>query len=360
MKRDEQEAEKRRSQRTAWRVWMKAGEEGEVVVLDHSLEDTFWRKEHNLMGADGKYGNYEPCLSDFGVTCPHCKTGNPYTAIYLTVLDTRGFTTKKGERVEFSKKLLVLKRGQHEAWSRLERIAMKRGGTFRGACIILARGHSDDEPGTGTPTANEDGQILNDYLTESQLQEYYGNDEELGRDGKVLKEMDADITPFNYEEMFPAPTEEELEERRATVPGSVASNRRARGAAAAPAQAQTRDRRGRGTAAPAPAPEPPARGGRPQRQQAPARQQALDNEGEGYEGEEEEAAQPLAQVARTGRPRTPVAQAPAQAEQPAPAPRRPRTTAPEQPAPAPASATRSRRGVTPVPRPGEESDDIPY
>ena len=141
--------------------------------------------------------------------CPACDNLEklPYFAMYLTVIDLTPFKTSKGERVEFSKKLLVVKSGQHKIFNR----KVESEGTLRGLLFNSFKDEQMDPRIGGTIE-------LDDTLDEEELEEYVR--EYKDRDGKVHEE---DVQPFDYFKIFPETTVESLEEIFGSAPAAGSS-----------------------------------------------------------------------------------------------------------------------------------------
>lgn len=226
MKRDEDRAKSKSSgQYMPFRFWQQRGDDCEIVILDNSMEDAFWRQEHNLQ-IGGKWGNYERCIAESG-PCPHCEAGNRSSlVVLLSVLVLRPYKNKKtGKVTNYTKMLLPLKRQQYAEFDRIEAIAMRKHGTLRGTCLIMKREDEENAFSTGMPVNNEDGNIINDWLDEKALQKEFGHDA-IKKDGKVLKKADEDIEAFDYRKLFPKTDDEEVREQHGiATPGSRRSNR---------------------------------------------------------------------------------------------------------------------------------------
>ena len=205
------------------RFYLTQGNEAEVIILDDNLEDTFWRNEHNLPDPNTgrKFGNYRACLSERG-TCPYCTQGNRASLmVYLTILDCRPYKNNRTkEMVHYTKRLLTITRGQYEAFEKLETIAKKKHGTLRGVSVFLQRDNGDTSFRTGLPVANDDGNLINDFLTEADLKREFGHPAIKNREGKVVREANADLEIYDYEELMPSPTDEEVESAIQNLPGS--------------------------------------------------------------------------------------------------------------------------------------------
>jgi hypothetical protein len=207
-----------------FRFWLEPGAECEVTILDESLEAGFARPEHNLKGADGKYGNIVPCVRN-EAECPVCKSDRESTLVlYLSVLVHRPYTSKKtGEVKEYSKMFLCLKRGQYNDFARIEKAALKKYKTFRGVTLLLARDKERNSYGTGMPITGEEGNIIVDFYGEEDLVKEFGHKEIKNREGnKVIRAANDDITPYNYKGLMPAPDVDEFLEEfgSGAAPGS--------------------------------------------------------------------------------------------------------------------------------------------
>jgi hypothetical protein len=224
MRKENEKMERKRAQgHMPFRFWQKKGEECEVIILDESLDKGFWRHEHNLQ-IDGKWGHIEPCIQETG-KCPFCEDGSYSSLVaFLSVLVMRPYINKAGETKEFSKMFLCFKRGQFAEFERIEKIAVKNHGTLRGTSVILHREDEDNSFSTGAPVPNDDGNIINDWLSEEELVAEFGHPELKGREsGKVLKKKNEDIEPFAYRILMPAPDADAIREQLGD--GPVAGSR---------------------------------------------------------------------------------------------------------------------------------------
>ena len=204
--------EKRRSQGgNILRFYVKKGEECEIVILDHSLEDGAAFYEHMTQDENGKWGNHTICTKEFPGGCPTCNSGsNSYYVLMLSCLCLKPFTTRDGREVKQSKMLLPVKIGQFDLFRRLEEAAKKKGGSLRGMYLVMARSKTDAKaPRIGEPTILDDGTMF-ELLTEEQLDEEFGHDAILGQDKKtIVRPENFDITPFDYEKIFTLPAQGE-------------------------------------------------------------------------------------------------------------------------------------------------------
>ena len=195
-----------------FRFWLEPGAQCEITILDASLEDGFARPEHNLKGADGKYGHITPCIRN-EAECPLCKTDRESTIVlFLSVLVHRPYVVKKtGETKEYSKMFLCIKRGQYNDFARIEKMAIKKYGTFRGTTLLLARDNERNAFGTGSPIANEDGNMLADFYSEEDLVKAFGHKAIKTKEGnKVIKPENDDIMPYDYKKLMPQPDVDEF------------------------------------------------------------------------------------------------------------------------------------------------------
>lgn len=203
-----------------FRFWLEQGKECEVTILDESLEAGFARPEHNLKGADGKYGNIVPCIRN-EAECPVCKSDRESTVVlYLSVLVHRPYTSKKtGEVKQYSKMFLCLKRGQYSDFARIEKTALKKHGTLRGVTLLLSRDNEKNSYGTGMPIPGEEGNVILDYYPEADLVKEFGHKEIKNREGnKVIRPANDDITPYDYKALMPAPDVDEFLEEFGSGP----------------------------------------------------------------------------------------------------------------------------------------------
>ena len=204
---DEEKRVKDRMERgyMPYKFWLEAGKECMVTLLDSSIEEGFARPEHNLKGADGKYGNIIPCIRN-EADCPVCKSDRESTLVlYLSVLVHRPYVVKKtGETKEYSKMFLCLKRGQYNDFARIEKMAMKKYKTLRGVTILLHRDNERNAFGTGTPIPDDDGNMLVDFYSEEELIKEFGHKAVKTKEGnKVIKQENDDIMPYDYKKLMP-------------------------------------------------------------------------------------------------------------------------------------------------------------
>lgn len=216
--RDAEEASERERKREAGvlyvkRFWLKPGEERDIIFLDEALEKgrAFW--EHNLE-IGGKFGNYEMCTKELGAgQCPICKQSGPsYLVLNVSILDTTGYESRKRGHVDQEKVLLCLRRTQFEQFKKVAEDAIEQHGTLRGVKIRLARGKDAKSARIGEPVMIGRNKMY-EFLTEKELDRLHGHDAVKGADKKIIRPENFDITPFDYDTMFPEPDPEEVRKR---------------------------------------------------------------------------------------------------------------------------------------------------
>ncbi len=256
-----------------FRFWLEKGKEAEVIVLDNSLEDAVALYEHNLKDSSGKYGVHETCVKEFA-NCPVCdKFGDSSYVMFLTILDLRGYDRKldggKTEHIPQSRKLLPITMQQIPKWRQVAQNAIAEVGTLRGTYLVLQRGAGDKTPRIGEPAILAGGRIY-DTTPEEDLEVQYGHDAIMGKDGKtVVKVANADITPFDYEKLFPEPDVNDLLKRYGGSAGA-GSAREVVAEFGAEQAGETTGARTRSRATPAAAAAPTRARTRPTPAQAPA------------------------------------------------------------------------------------------
>jgi len=191
-----------------FRFYCPVGESREVVVIDDNLQDVFFRFEHNLKNKrSGKWDIYCACIAE-NANCPVCREAErpAYFAMFLTVIDLTPYENKDGIEVPWSKKLLVVKTAQQKKITRLA----ERYGTLRGMVLQMTR-DGEKDASIGNDIEYIEHMSEDDLLTYETTYEY-----EDGQGKKQVKEV-IGHEPFDYDELFPMPTEQQL---RAIVGGS--------------------------------------------------------------------------------------------------------------------------------------------
>lgn len=236
MRQEEEKAKVRKEARQLansmpFRYYTPVGETREVIIVDE--EFSFFRNEHNLKNpATNRFDLFTPCIDEVA-NCPVCSAHGSkpsYFAMYLTVIDLTPYTTRDGDQVEWSKKLLVAKLSSQKKLARL----YERHGTLRGMVLELSR-DSDKDPSIG-------GTIeFIEFMEEADLETYVT--EYTDKDGKVHEVVG--FEPFNYEELFPDMTEEELERMAGSGEEAAVGSRRGSERALGQTSSRTAQRRGR-------------------------------------------------------------------------------------------------------------------
>lgn len=181
-----------------FRYRISVGETGSFVVLDE--EPNFYRFEHGLQNPSTKFFDlFVGCCAEWD-NCPACTKGDPYYALYLTVIDLVPYTNKQGVTTDFARKLLVVKPAQHKKFMRAYQRAVKEYGTFRGVVFESTRDNKMDS------AIGNDIEMTDEFIEESDLQTYV----RVWKDRENKKHTDNCFEVFDYEELFPAPTPESI------------------------------------------------------------------------------------------------------------------------------------------------------
>lgn len=213
MQRMEQEQERQAARKEVaqmnanmpFRFYCPPGEEREIIIVDD--KPNFFRYEHNLKNTrTGKWDIFCACINE-DANCPVCKAAErpSYFGMFMTCVDLTPYTNKDGEEVPWSKKLLVVKSAQQKKITRL----WQREGSLRGAVLLMTRDGEKDA------SIGNDIELL-EFVEEDTLLSYetvYVYTDSAG------KEKSKDIIGhevFDYDELFPAVTEQQL---RALVGG---------------------------------------------------------------------------------------------------------------------------------------------
>lgn len=205
---EEQEYQKQKAeQRKAaanmpFRFYVPVGETRQYIICDDAPD--FYMYEHALKDSEGRWGRlFSGCVKTFD-NCPVCEAlgRESYYALYLTVVDLTPFEMRDGTKVEFSRKLLVIKLAQQKKFLRL----YEKHGTLRGALIEVTR------------DGDKDASIGNDiefieFVDEEEMEGYTRS----WKDGDGKKHTENCDEPLVYEELFDEPDVDAL---RALVGGS--------------------------------------------------------------------------------------------------------------------------------------------
>lgn len=296
--RAEQEQERQKALRESglgrvFRFWVPEGESREMIILDADIREGRQFYEHNVKGPDGKWGNFHMCVAEVA-NCPVCEKypdHKPYFIAVLTVLDLTPFKIKKGTKdertIQQSRKLLALKTSSLNMLKDIQDAVLQEHKTFRGTYLLMhrAKGGGQTAVNIGAPKVLKGGKIF-DYFTEKELIEEFGTPARKDDKGKIIAPANADLQPFDYDLLFPEPTDEDIEKMRdAFGLGAEAGSKREAidewdkkeaGTEEGAAEEDARPARGRGrTREPEPEADKPARASRRSREEpepaAPAR-----------------------------------------------------------------------------------------
>ena len=209
-----------------FRFYLKQGESANVVILDHSLEDIRFYYEHNFYNQSTKNELNPPelCAGDFG-ECPACtgelspQKGHKYRyyAMFISILDTRAYTRKAKDgqpeqRVLYTRKLLMVKAGQHDQFMEVLRNAEQKYGTLNGVVLKLQRSNSSESTGVGEPVIIHDGRQFAQYKKETMLKRF-GHPPLKNKDGEVYLEANGSLEPWDYNDVFERPEPNAMRKR---------------------------------------------------------------------------------------------------------------------------------------------------
>ena len=193
-----------------FRFGLKQGEAKEVVILDSSLDDGKHFHEHNFKGPSGYYDQFAVCCKEFA-HCPLCDQHKESQFIlYLSILTLNAYKDKDGAWKD-SRNLLGIKFGQLPDFREVLKFAEKDFGTLRGVVLYLKRpkGEKTQSPRIGNPVEIPDVGRRYDFIED--LEAEYGHPAVKSEDGaKIFKEANLDITPFDYDALWPEVDDEDL------------------------------------------------------------------------------------------------------------------------------------------------------
>lgn len=195
---------------------MPAQSEREVVLLDR--EPFAFRYEHALPNPEtDRRDLYVPCIANHDA-CPACEVDKNDAAyvLFLSVLDLEPWTTKGGKEVPYSRRLYVVKARQQSKFTRKFDSYATDGRNLRGLVLKLYR---DDDRSS---VIGNDIEFTDERLSEADLETYI----EEYTDRKNKHHVNRLGNPFDYAELFPAMSREEIAAicggNAAPVPGSQA------------------------------------------------------------------------------------------------------------------------------------------
>jgi len=189
---------------------------GLFIILDSEYEKCPRFYEHNLPDAQqgGKRLDFQMCIKEID-NCPLCeKDGDSYYVQMISVIEvlpeSKFFQNNKtGETIKHLKRLLAVKARQQDFFKNL--CADTFQGNMRGAHILTTREPDMKSAAIGAPRVaidNKTQQILR--YSEQILLNEYGHPPVHSQQGKLIKEANADIYPYDYQKLFVTPTAEEL------------------------------------------------------------------------------------------------------------------------------------------------------
>jgi len=183
-----------------YRFWIPAGKQVEIVILDDQPGPCFY--EHQLKDPNsGKWDIYEGCPKEFEA-CPLCdgQAGgkDSYYVMMLSCVVLDPYVNKKGVTVQHSKKLLAVKVHDQPFFYRLA----EREGTLRGAHLLMARQTKQDS-NIGRPEHLQ-------HHSEADIMTTFGHPEIKAQDGRLIKQANADCTPYPYDKIWSRPSGEDL------------------------------------------------------------------------------------------------------------------------------------------------------
>lgn len=206
---NKQKAEQRKAAGNApFRFYVKVGETSNIIITDDAPD--FFMYEHALKDAEGRWGRlFTGCVKTFD-SCPVCEsTGREsYYAMFLSVIDFTPFTTRDGDTVEFSRKLMVVKPAQQKKFLRF----YAKEGTLRGASFDMTRDGDKD------PSIGNDIDFV-EFVSEEELATFTRT----WKDKEGKRQTEDCSEPYVYEDLFEEPT---LAKLRAVVGGSAPAGSR--------------------------------------------------------------------------------------------------------------------------------------
>jgi hypothetical protein len=206
---EEERQEQKAQERAAgldkiFRFGIQPGEQAEIVLLDEDYHDGVAFYEHNLRDSKGHFSVYRPCVSEVA-SCACCENtdSKPYFILYLSVLHLNAYQDKKTKQWRNSRALLGIKSVSAPTFKKVMSAAMKKHGTLRGVTLLLQRpkGAATSSARIGEPVEYEETGTRFDFV--KNIEKEFGHDAIKAKDGTVFKEANVDITPFDYEVLFP-------------------------------------------------------------------------------------------------------------------------------------------------------------
>lgn len=208
-KRQTEEAEQRKKGFNVFRFMVPHGEKKEIVILDESIEAAGALWEHRLK-ENGKWNRYVPCIKNFDA-CPICASGDrPYYGTYLSVLDLTPWERQDGTVIPATKRLMLIKANQLDKFYEIEKACIETHGTLRGCYLVMGRGEGDKAAAIGEPMPQKGGRLFQFY-SEDELVQEFGHKAVKNDKDEIIKPRNDAITAFDYDELFPEPTDDQIE-----------------------------------------------------------------------------------------------------------------------------------------------------
>lgn len=208
--------EQRRNEKKKNRIFefrVPPGESREIIILDNEPE--FTMHEHNVK-IDGRFTQI-PCVKEWEA-CPVCQSGdNPYFVLKLTCLvlqDKDGNFFDENKNPITYKNILAIKPTQIEPF--IEYQEGKGNGSMRGLHFKMKRPNDPKSARIGDP-------IYEGLVTEEQLRSEFLLDEpKRNKQGEIYADVDFYLKPYDYNELFPRISADDICEEYAfaPVPGS--------------------------------------------------------------------------------------------------------------------------------------------
>lgn len=200
---------------------------GMVTILDHSVDDLAFIKEHEIW-ANGK-PNFDICINETG-NCPNCdgrnlENLNDYdkpkyhsNIMMLSVVHNHPkdpYVRNDGSKLTHARKLLAVKQNQMEDIIDILEEAEEKYGTIRGVTLKMKRemGSGIDQPAIGKPQKGISPKAPHKKFakySEQQLVDKFGHQQVVDDKGTVIQPANQTITACDYEKEFVALTEAQL------------------------------------------------------------------------------------------------------------------------------------------------------
>lgn len=203
-RKEEQAAARANGTDRVFRFYLNQGDETEIILLDNDISDGVAFYEHHLQDSQGKWTVHEVCPAEVA-DCAVCNNmqSNPAFVLNLSILHTNAYQDKKTKEWRNSRELLCIKHQQLPKFKKILAAAKKKYGTLRGVVLRMhrAKGEATSSPRIGEPVPFDSGMTF-EFV--KNLEKEYGHPAIRGQQTKaIVKEANVDITPFDYEAIFP-------------------------------------------------------------------------------------------------------------------------------------------------------------